>query len=95
MYSQRGLGSVYPYEIKNLTGYEYSQFVVGIFKIKVPSGWSVKLPQKDDRVCLYREHHFAIYPECFWYGMRLSCNEFQKEIFNYFRIALSMLTPNS
>ena len=57
LYNQSGLGSVYPYEIKNLIGYEYSQFVVGMFKIKVPSGWSVKLPEEDDRVCLYRENH--------------------------------------
>ena len=76
LYTQGGLRSVYPYEIKNLIGYEYSQFVVGMFKIKVPSGWSVKLPDEDDRVCLYRENHFAIYPECFWYGMRLPFNEF-------------------
>lgn len=95
LYSHRGLGSVYPNEIKNLIGYKYSQFTVGMFKIKVPSGWSMKLPEEDDRVCLYRDNNFAIYPECFWYGMRLPFNEFQKEVFNFFRVAPSMLTPNS
>ena len=95
LYSQRGLGSVYPYEIKNLIRYEYSQFVVGVFKIKVPSGWSVKLPDEDDRVCLYRENHFSIYPKCFWYRMRLPFNEFHKEVFNFFHVVPSMLTPNS
>ena len=62
MYTQRGLGSEYPYELKNLIGYKYSQFIVGMFEIKVPSGWSVRLLQEDDRVCLYRENQFAIYP---------------------------------
>ena len=62
MYTQRALDFEYPYELKNLIGYECSQFVIGMFKIKVPSSWSIKLPKEEDRVCLYRENQFAIYP---------------------------------
>ena len=38
LYMERSLSLEKPFEIKNLIGFEYSQFIAGMFKIKVPSG---------------------------------------------------------
>ena len=37
----------------------------------------------------------GLYPDAFQYGMRLPFNPFIKNIFNYFFIAPSQITPNS
>ena len=80
---------------KNLTGLDYSHFVVEAYNVKVPSGWMVLIPLEHGRVCLYSYNHFILYLESFTFGTRLSFTPFVKDIFKHFWVALSQITPNS
>ena len=90
-----GKGTKNPNEIKNLISLDYSQFIVEEYNIKFPSGWMVSITLENERVCLYTFNHFALYLESFTFGMRLPFNPFMKDIFNYFKLALSQITLNS
>ena len=91
----RAEGTKNPNNIKNLIGLEYSHFIIGAYDIKVPSGWMVSIPEENNWVCLYQYNKFALYLEAFKFEIRLSFNTYVKDIFNYFRLAPSQITPNS
>ena len=65
------------------------------YKVKVPTGWMVSIPTDLERICLYRLNKMGLYLDAFQYGMRLPFNPFIKDVFNYFFVALSQITPNS
>lgn len=76
LYLAKKDGTEKPNEMKNLIGVEYSQFIIRAYKVKVLSDWTVFIPTKENRVCLYQENHFAIYLECFKFRMRIPFNDF-------------------
>ena len=90
-----GFGTRAPDEINSLVNLEYSHFVVGAYGVKVPLGWMVSIPLESERVCPYNFNKMALYLNAFHYGMRLPFNPFVKDVFNYFFIALSQITPNN
>ena len=88
-------GVVHPDELKSVVSIEYSHYIVQKYDVKVPSGWTLSVPTDLERVCLYDFNRTALYPDAFHYGMRLPFNPFVKDVFNYFFIAPSQITPNS
>ena len=44
------------------------------------------IPTDRERVCLYQFNKMGLYPDAFYYGMRLPFNPFIKDVFNYFNI---------
>ena len=68
-----------PNKIKSLVGLEYSHFVVGAYKVKVPSVWIFSIPLENARVCLYQFNKFTLYLEAFNFRMRLPFNPFVKK----------------
>ena len=85
----------HPNEIKSYTDLRESAWYVEAFNVKVPHGWSISIPREDERVCSYQGYRTCIYPKCFLFGMQLPFTEFQKEAFDHFRPAPSMIMPNS
>ena len=73
----------------------YSHYIVETYKVKVPTGWMISIPTEMERVCLYDFNKMGLYLDAFQYGMRLPFNPFIKDIFDYFYIAPSQITPNS
>ena len=55
----------------------------------------VSIPTDMERVCLYDFNKMGLYPDAFQNGMRLPFNPFIKDIFNYFFIVPSQITPNN
>ena len=95
IFQDRQVGIKHPNEIKSSISMETSIWYVEAFKVRVPHGWVVSIPMEEERVCTYRGYRTCIYPKCFLFGMRLPFSEFQKEVFDYFRLAPSMIMPNS
>ena len=95
LFIDREVGIKHPNEIKSSISMEDSVWYVEAFKVKVPHGWTVSIPREEDRVCSYRGYRTCVYLKCFLFGMRLPFSEFQKEVFDHFRLAPSMIMPNS
>ena len=95
LFPDRLVGIKHPNEIKSSISLEDSVWYVEAFNIRVPHGWTVSIPKEEDRVCSYTGYQTCVYPKCFLFGMRLPFSEFQKEVFDHFRLAPSMIMPNS
>ena len=91
----RKVGIKHSNEIKSSISLEDSVWYVEAFNVRVPYEWSISIPKEEDRVCSYTGYHTCIYPKCFLFGMQLPFSEFQKEVFDHFRLAPSMIMPNS
>ena len=85
----------HPNEIISSIDLEESAWYVEEFNVKIPHGWSISIPKEDERVCSYQSYRTYIYPKCFLFGMQLPFTKFQKEVFDYFRLAPSMIMLNS
>ena len=95
LFKDKKVGIKHPNEIKSSINMEDSIWYVEAFKVRVPHGGSVSIPKEEDRVCSYMGYRTCVYPKCFLFGMWLPFSEFQKEVFDHFRLAPSMIMPNS
>ena len=89
------MGIKHPNEIKSSINLKDSIWYVEAFNVKVPHEWSISIPREEERVCSYMGYKTYIYPRYFLFGMRLPFSKFQKEVFDYFRLAPSMIMLNS
>ena len=55
----------------------------------------ISIPTDRERVCLYQFNKMGLYSDAFHYGMRLLLDPFIKNVFNYFNVTPSQITPNS